>query len=139
MNWGIAMSDKDKAMAELEDLFATARRAPPRMPEAVATAILADAAGLQAERAEIASAQVSNPGHVKSARRFWTQFTNAVGGWPAVGGMVAANLSGLWIGLAPPSFLPDPVEQFAQFSSGSQLITYLGYDVSLLIGEEVTE
>jgi hypothetical protein len=124
--------------APLEELFATARRTRPDAPVALQAAILADAVLLQKTRNEVLAAQ-QTAGRHSTAHRLWRQFAAAVGGWPAVGGMAAASLTGLWIGLAPPSFLPDPVERFAAFSSGSQLITDLGYDVSLLMGDEVFE
>ncbi len=73
------------------------------------------------------------------SRQIWRQFVSAVGGWPALGGLVAASLSGLWIGLAPPSFLPDPIESFASYSSGSQVVSDLDYDVSFLLSDEVFE
>lgn len=31
-----------------------------------------------------------------------------IGGWAGVGGMAAAAMAGVWIGVAPPSALPDP-------------------------------
>ncbi|CUH87983.1 hypothetical protein PH5382_01914 [Phaeobacter sp. CECT 5382] len=139
MSWGIAMSDKDEAMTELDDLFAVARHTPPRMSQDLTAAILSDAANVLDERAKTAAVSFVSAQQDQGVRRLWRQFTSAVGGWPALGGMVAASLSGLWIGLAPPSFLPDPVAQIAELSNGSQLISNLGYDVSLLIGEEVIE
>lgn len=138
------MSDTEKSLSiedHLEDLFAAARSAPPQLPAALQSAMLADAQHIQQERASaLAAADV-----VKiSARqglvlRLWQQFTAAVGGWPALGGMAVASLSGLWIGLAPPSFLPDPVESLASYSSGTQLLSDLGYDVSYLMSDEVFE
>jgi hypothetical protein len=124
--------------APLEELFDTARRTRPDAPVALQAAILADAVLLQKTRSEVLAA-TQTAGRHSPVHRLWRQFAAAVGGWPAIGGMAAASLTGLWIGLAPPSFLPDPVERFAAFSSGSQLITDLGYDVSLLMGDEVFE
>ncbi len=139
--------------APLEELFATARQTRPDVPMALQAAILADAVLQQKTRSEVLARQSADlaagqsadlaatqtAGRHSTAHRLWRQFSAAVGGWPAFGGMAAASLAGLWIGLAPPSFLPDPVERFAAFSSGSQLITDLGYDVSLLMGDEVFE
>ena len=39
----------------------------------------------------------------------WSQIGAAIGGWPALGGLAAAGVAGLWIGIAPPS----AVETFA--------------------------
>lgn len=139
--------------AHLDEVFATARQTRPEVPVSLQAAILADAALLQKARVEVltcqtagqASGQITGQitGQLRArqsaALRLWRQFAAAVGGWPALGGMAAASLAGLWIGLAPPSFLPDPVERYAAFSTGSQLMTDLGYDVSLLMGDEVFE
>ena len=138
------MSDKEKSLSEmdhLEDLFAAARSEPPQLPQALQATMLADAQHVQQERAR-ALAEDRVPERERSQRgmqRLWQQFTSAVGGWPALGGLAAASLSGLWIGLAPPSFLPDPVESLASYSSGSQLLSDLDYDVSFLVSDEVFE
>lgn len=138
------MSDKEKSLSEmdhLEDLFAVARSEGPQLPQALQSAMLADAQNAQQERAR-ARAEDRAPERERSQRgmqRLWQQFTSAVGGWPALGGLAAASLSGLWIGLAPPSFLPDPVESLASYSSGSQLLSDLDYDVSFLVSDEVFE
>lgn len=134
----------DRLEDHLDDIFATARQTRPDVPQALQAAILADAATLQKSRTDdltrkSAGQTTGETAGQTPAHRLWRQFVSAVGGWPALGGMAAASLAGLWIGLAPPSFLPDPVERYAAFSTGSQLITDLGYDVSLLMGDEVFE
>ncbi len=140
------MSDTDKSlnkMDHLEDLFAAARSAPTELPGPLRASLLADAQRVQEERssardrASETSQLLSSPQEL--SRQIWRQFVSAVGGWPALGGLVAASLSGLWIGLAPPSFLPDPVESFASYSSGSQVVSDLDYDVSFLLSDEVFE
>lgn len=140
------MSDTDKSlnkMDHLEDLFAAARSAPTELPGPLQASLLADAQRVQEERssardrASETSQLLSSPREL--SRQIWRQFVSAVGGWPALGGLVAASLSGLWIGLAPPSFLPDPVESFASYSSGSQVVSDLDYDVSFLLSDEVFE
>lgn len=140
------MSDTDKSlnkMDHLEDLFAAARSAPTELPGPLQASLLADAQRVQEERSSArdraaeTSQLLSSPQDL--SRQIWRQFVSAVGGWPALGGLVAASLSGLWIGLAPPSFLPDPVESFASYSSGSQVVSDLDYDVSFLLSDEVFE
>ncbi|OIQ46215.1 MAG: hypothetical protein BM558_00090 [Roseobacter sp. MedPE-SW] len=142
------MSDTDKSLSEmdhLEDLFAAARSTPAQLPDSLQATLLADAEQVQATRARAKNTAVaSETGRVLSSRKklsrqLWRQFVSAVGGWPALGGLVAASLSGLWIGLAPPSFLPDPIESFASYSSGSQVLSDLDYDVSFLLSDEVFE
>ncbi|WP_122074183.1 hypothetical protein [Pseudophaeobacter sp. EL27] len=136
------MSDTDKSLSEmdhLEDLFAAARSDPTPVPQALQAAILADAQQIQNNRAMASDTSRATGQSRQLPQRLWQQFISAVGGWPALGGLAAASLTGLWIGLAPPSFLPDPVESFASYSSGSQLITDLDYDVSFLVSDEVFE
>ncbi|WP_238928789.1 hypothetical protein [Alexandriicola marinus] len=39
----------------------------------------------------------------------WRGVLDLMGGWPAMGGLVAAGVVGLWIGLAPPDLVDDAV------------------------------
>ena len=138
------MTDTDKSLSDmdhLEDLFAAARSEPAQLPQALQAAMLADAQQVQQDRAKAMVPGGSKMGlhPQKLPARLWQQFTSAVGGWPALGGLAVASLCGLWIGLAPPSFLPDPVASFASYSSGSQLVSDLDYDVSFLMSDEVFE
>ncbi len=32
----------------------------------------------------------------------WTRISEAIGGWPAAAGLVAAGLAGVWVGVSPP-------------------------------------
>ena len=52
-----------------------------------------------------------------------------------MGGMAAACGAGLWLGLAPPAFLPDPVD-FVQGTVSSTDLPYDSYDLAMLLGEE---
>ncbi len=88
-------------MRQLERLFGAARDAPVDFPEGLNKRILADADRVQAGRV---AARVAVP-----AQGIWSQFLGVLGGWPALGGLATACAAGIWIGLAPPSFLPDPV------------------------------
>ncbi|MDO6728763.1 hypothetical protein Q4577_01955 [Marinovum sp. 2_MG-2023] len=38
---------------------------------------------------------------------FWAQVSAAIGGWPALAGLVTASVCGLWLGISPPSGLSD--------------------------------
>ena len=98
----MAMNDDD--MAELDHLLARARRSPAELPVGLRTRILADADAVQAGfAAESGAATVPTPG-------IWAQFLGVLGGWPALGGLAVACATGVWIGLMPPSFLPDPAQ-----------------------------
>ena len=39
----------------------------------------------------------------------WRGALGLIGGWPAMGGLVAAGVVGLWIGIAPPDVVDDAV------------------------------
>lgn len=39
----------------------------------------------------------------------WRGALDLLGGWPAMGGLVAAGIVGLWIGIAPPDLVNDAV------------------------------
>ncbi|UWQ82491.1 hypothetical protein [Leisingera caerulea] len=123
------MADTDKALEELEDLFAAARSQRPGMPAPLNAAILADAAreqaGFRAARPERA---VRQP--------LWRQLIEAIGGWPAMGGLAAASAAGLWIGIAPPSFVPDPVA-LAGYENTSTAFADESYDMALMLSEDL--
>jgi hypothetical protein len=141
------MSEKERPLTDLnemdhlEDLFAAARSEAPKLQTSLQAAMMADAERIQLDRAQALAAsglgESADPQGL--VQQLWQQFVSAVGGWPALGGLAAASLSGLWIGLTPPSFLPDPVESLASYSSGSQLLSDLDYDVSFLVSDEVSE
>lgn len=38
-------------------------------------------------------------------------FMQMIGGWPSLGGLVAAGLAGFWLGIAPPQMLRDQTAQ----------------------------
>ncbi len=52
-----------------------------------------------------------------------------------MGGMAAACAAGLWIGLAPPDFVPDPVT-FAKGAVETEVLPYESYDLAMLLDEE---
>lgn len=40
----------------------------------------------------------------------WQRLHDLLGGWRGLGGLALAGCAGLWIGVSPPSGMPDPVE-----------------------------
>lgn len=78
----------------LDDVFAQARteKVPPH--EDLMARVLGDAAAVQSGFA--AAPQVAQAG-------LWARLMEAIGGWPAVSGLAAATVAGVWIGVAPPS------------------------------------
>ncbi len=81
----------------LDDLFATARAAAPAPSDDLMARVLADAAAVQPQPATTTAAV---PG-------LWSRMLDAIGGWPAVSGLAAATVAGIWVGVAPPSSVED--------------------------------
>ncbi|MDE4146088.1 MAG: hypothetical protein P1U91_08780 [Pseudophaeobacter sp. bin_em_oilr2.035] len=135
------MADTEKDIDLLEALLEEARQDQPTLPDDLSARILADAADAADVQARQAAALAVPPAQnlaaafAASAIGMWRQFRAAVGGWPAMGGMAAACAVGLWIGLAPPSFLPDPAE-FTQLSVDTTALPYDSYDLAVMLGEE---
>ena len=124
------MADMDKANQELDDLFAAARDTPTPLPTHLAKSIMNDALIARAENLTPA------PTPEKQNRTgIWQQLMIAIGGLPVVGGLAAACAVGVWIGLAPPSFLPDPAQLVGYSESTS--VPYESYNLATVLGEEV--
>ena len=81
----------------LEDIFAKARAATPAPADDLMKRVLADADALQ-PRPSAASVP---------AMGIWSRMLDAIGGWPAAGGLVAATVAGIWVGIAPPASVED--------------------------------
>ncbi|WP_405107029.1 hypothetical protein [Phaeobacter sp. BS52] len=133
----------DLAAAELalDDLFASVRTAAPApLPEEVEQAILSEAAATQAailNRQALASDLASPPGAAGSG--FFAglrELLAGLGGWPALGGLATASAAGLWIGLAPPAFLPDPVS-LAGIELSEDSLPDDSYDLAVVLSEEM--
>lgn len=107
----------DPTMKRLDGLLDEVASHRPDVPDALMSAVLRDAALAMPRPAP-------RPG--------WREILmDMVGGWPAVGGMAAAGVAGLWLGIAPPVALetatvelfgttetvdlfgPDPLSVFA--------------------------
>lgn len=91
---------------DLDALFEVARKDRHDLPETLSGRMLADAAEVQAGWAAIPEPFASQD----IAQGRWAQLRSLLGGWTGLGGLVTACAVGIWIGLAPPAFLPDPVE-----------------------------
>lgn len=92
------MTERDLGEDSLDDIFAAAQRTEMQPSAALMGRIMADAAAVSAARA-VPAAQVAPP------RGLWALLAAAIGGWPALGGLVAATMAGFWIGFAPPAGL----------------------------------
>ena len=98
----MAMNEQDEPQDEtLEALFAEARALRPAPSADLMSRLLADA---ERDRPRPVATR-------PSARGAWREWIAALGGWPAMGGLVAATVTGVWIGAAPPpelsSLLPS--------------------------------
>jgi hypothetical protein len=81
----------------LDDLFAQARETAPAPSDDLMARVLADAGMAQ----PVAGApDVVRPG-------LGARLLDMIGGWPAVSGLAAATVAGIWVGVAPPSSVED--------------------------------
>jgi hypothetical protein len=98
--------DRDDAVdRELEAFFKAARDDMVAPSPQLLSCVLADAYALQ----EAPAAAVPRPAPLR--RRAWRQILDAIGGWPAVGGLATAAAAGIWIGYNPPSSVEDLTSQ----------------------------
>ena len=85
----------DRATEACDTLLSEARQVEVTVTDDLMARVLADAAREQAWRRAIAGPPPRRgPLSVLAA---------LIGGWPALGGVLAAGLAGLWIGMAPPA------------------------------------
>ena len=87
------MTDPNNDM--LDDLFAEVRNVAPKPSDDLVARVLADA---------VVPIRKSAPAPQRS---LLNRALDLIGGWPAVGGLVAATMTGLWVGVAPPAAVED--------------------------------
>ena len=80
----------------VDDLLGHAAGVKPGVTDDLMARVMADAVML----APVATPQVARVS-------VWTQLREFIGGWPAIGGLAMAGVTGVWIGFAPPSPLSD--------------------------------
>lgn len=102
----------------LDDLFATARDAAPAASDALMARVLADATVAQQARRPAAEPQ----------KGLWQSLLDMLGGWPTLGGLAVAGVTGVWIGVAPPMALEtlaaEVVGNTATVSFGTDITTF---------------
>lgn len=116
---------------DLDALFAEARQARPDLPDRLMSTITAAAAAEQARWSAPAPARRRSPLGVLLA---------ALGGWPAVGGLVAASCTGLWIGVAGPEavFTAPGVSALAATPTvSSEYAAYETFDLATVMAEDM--
>lgn len=125
------MNENQKKRATDQDLdafFDAARNSSPEPSPEFLARILSDAEGVQ-------NSFVQTPfGARKPAKSVFAQLRDAIGGWPALGGLVTASAVGVWIGISPPesvtetmaAFLGDSTEFIVDPLSGFELASIEG-------------
>ena len=88
---------------DLAEYFAAAQRDSADLPAGLMDRMLNDAAQTQRTFSNAAQVRPALPG-------WFVQMRQTLGGWPGLGGLVAACATGIWLGFAPPSILPDPFD-----------------------------
>lgn len=120
------MAETDRNMHELDLLLLAARQKGPDLPDGLEARILRDATRVQA-------GFTTQPR--PSAGAIWRQLRTALGGWPALGGLIAACAAGVWLGITPPAMLPDPAALFGGASEDS-LALFPGDDLAFAMLED---
>lgn len=114
----------------LDAFFDDAKKSTPDMPDGLMARMMADAQAETDRRAKIAVAT--------APKSFWSQIWGAVGGWPALAGLSAATLTGVWIGLNPPAAVSDTMAQVLG-QDGTAVSDYMfdpvsGFELAMLEG-----
>lgn len=105
------MTDDKKTNDLLEAHFAAARDHAAEPSADLVARVIAAADQVQANRETEADARRTPP--VATRGRLSSVF-RVLGGWPAVAGLTAATLAGIWIGVNPPSALMQNVQVVLQ-------------------------
>ena len=109
----------------LDDLFAQARQVSVQPPEDLVARIMADAAAQQ---------QASDMVQSAPSVGLFSRLLETLGGWPAVSGLAAATVAGVWIGVAPPSSVEAVT---APLLGESVAVSLLGSELDFGLGELV--
>lgn len=119
MPWGMRMMDENVNDTELEALFQQARATAPQMPDGLLARVLSDAETMQPA----------------PLRRGWQAVFSALGGLPGMGGLITASCLGFWLGVAPPTGLPDlagtvlGIENTLEADINVSTLTAFGWDI----------
>lgn len=97
------MTEENETDRLLAPFFAAGLNDGTPLPEGLAARVVADAARVQADWQEAAWRPAS-----VAKDPIWRQVLSLLGGAPALGGLVAACATGLWLGAAPPQGM-DPL------------------------------
>ena len=126
MHWGLRMTENKDDMARLDALFDLANAHPPAPSADLMARVAQDAQ--TGHRDRIASTKAPEPGG------FLHQIYEALGGWPAFGGLATATCAGIWIGINP----PDAMAQVAESYLGVETVSFV-IDMSPETAFDLTE
>ena len=101
----------------LDALFDEAKSQTAEPSDALMSRVLADAAHFQPQAAPVE----------RQKQSLWARLFNDLGGWPALSGVAAAGVAGLWFGLAP----PDAFDGWVGEVMGSTTSVSFGYDLAM--------
>jgi len=120
---------------DLEALFAEARESrPDAVPDRLMSTITAAAA------AEQAGWSAPRPVAANRNRGPLALLLAALGGWPAVGGLVAASCAGLWIGVAGPETVltaPGLAALTTTSAVSADYAAYETFDLASVLAEDL--
>jgi hypothetical protein len=108
----------------LDDLFARAHKTEATPQDDLVARVLADADAVQAGF-RVSPATAAPAG-------LWVRMLDVLGGWPAVSGLAAATVAGVWIGVAPPASVEDMT---AELLGTTVSVPLVPYDLGLSSGE----
>ena len=97
------MTQKTEMDQELDALFSAARADAPEPSQELMARVLAQAVAAQPQPQPVRGM------HRRGWRARLADLHQALGGWPAMGGLATACAAGVWLGFAPPADWADPV------------------------------
>lgn len=107
------MTERD--VDNLDVFFDAARRQAADPSPDLMQRVMDDALALQQAASVIAPEPAAAPGLLR-------QLLTAIGGWPAVAGLATASVTGIWIGVNPPSAVTETAESYLNMGSDTYLV-----------------
>ncbi|SIT12333.1 hypothetical protein SAMN05421759_11813 [Roseivivax lentus] len=111
----------------LERYFEAGRNAPERPDPAFLARLAEQAAGMAADHRNREARPLRGTA--------LGQIREALGGWPALSGLAAAGLAGLWIGIAGPGPIADPLAVLWTGAENAAGSTLFGTDFATVLEE----
>ena len=100
------MSDDKSDEFDLDKLFDAAKSKPVEPSTDFFARVLSDAEAMQPAAPGVIKTPVR---HKNGISDFFQGLSEAIGGWPGFAGLATAAVTGLWIGISPPSGLIEPI------------------------------